>query len=103
MKPLAIVDDDNDELQFDDRGSSDIPAYTYQALPSGNYIRLIELKPGDRGHTLRCDIKPFNLVAFNIPPYDALSYTWGDSKYDRLFVRGNRIFISDGLHKIHSV
>jgi hypothetical protein len=106
-RPLAIVDHDDDALQLEDPpGPSDIPnipAYTYDVLPPGNTFRLLVLKPGDRADTLHCDIQIYSLDAFNIPPYRALSYTWNDSKYDRLITHGEYIPMSHALRKTHAI
>jgi Heterokaryon incompatibility protein (HET) len=52
-------------------------SYIYDALPSTTCVRLIEL---DRRHQPNGEIS-FTLRTFELnraPPYDALSYTWGD-------------------------
>jgi hypothetical protein len=103
-RPIAVVNNDRDEPHFEDvKGSPEIPAYTYQALPRGNHFRLLKLKPGNYEDPLCCDIKTYSLDAFNIPPYRALSYTWGDSKYDRLIIAGRPISMADDILKTHSI
>ncbi|KAH7327547.1 heterokaryon incompatibility protein-domain-containing protein, partial [Rhexocercosporidium sp. MPI-PUGE-AT-0058] len=52
-------------------------AYEYQPLSNDRkQIRLIKLLPGERGDFIRCEILAVRLDA--VPPYEALSYVWGD-------------------------
>jgi hypothetical protein len=108
-KMVAIVDNDDDELQIEESDSFPAhPKYQYTKLPYGHHLRLLELLPGDSQSSLRCRLPIFHLNAYNIPEYQALSYTWCESKYDRLIVAGERVPINSILcqeyasrHPIH--
>lgn len=50
-------------------------AYKYKPLPSPTSIRLLELLPSEDRRVVRCSLKAFELE--DVPPFRALSYTWG--------------------------
>jgi hypothetical protein len=50
--------------------------YRYDPLPSASCIRLLELVPSANRSVVQCSLKPFELQ--NAPPFQALSYTWGN-------------------------
>jgi hypothetical protein len=53
--------------------------YQYSSLHlSGNErrLRILELQPGTRQDDIICTLREYPL--FNVPPYEALSYCWGD-------------------------
>ncbi|KAK3313330.1 heterokaryon incompatibility protein-domain-containing protein [Apodospora peruviana] len=50
--------------------------YKMQPLPNPRYIRLIDLEQGAEADLLSISIQVHELES--APPYDALSYTWGD-------------------------
>ncbi|KAH8898829.1 HET-domain-containing protein [Thozetella sp. PMI_491] len=77
--------------------------YTYEQLPCGDYFRLLVLLPGERGQTLRCSIGHYNLDAWNMPPYKALSYTWGESQYDDLVIAGERVPMDSNLRRQYDI
>jgi hypothetical protein len=55
---------------------SDLPKYEYASLPTKSTIRLLELKAVEKNQLI------YSLVTFDLyneaPPFDALSYTWGN-------------------------
>lgn len=55
--------------------------YQYQPLAKGTQIRLLEIQP------LRVTTRsPFSLQTYDLshlPPYEAISYTWGSSEFDK--------------------
>jgi hypothetical protein len=103
-KPIAIVDNDNDSYLVEKPDSPLAhPKYQYTELPYGDHIRLLELLPGDSQSSLHCRLQIINLNSFYIPKYEALSYTWGDSKYDHLIIAGERISLDSGLHQEYAV
>jgi hypothetical protein len=53
--------------------------FTYEALPSDEYIRIIELLPGGTDDVIRCNLT-VELRHHTQGPYDAISYVWGDAK-----------------------
>jgi hypothetical protein len=48
----------------------------YDSLPAGQFIRLIELHPGNRQSPIVATFKVVELL--EAPAYDAISYVWGD-------------------------
>ena len=48
----------------------------YDSLPAGQFIRLIELYPGNRQSPIVATFKVVELL--EAPAYDAISYVWGD-------------------------
>lgn len=48
--------------------------YVYKKLPPGDYIRLLELEPG-QGDDVSVSLRVVNLK--KCPPYVAISYVWG--------------------------
>ncbi|OTB01999.1 hypothetical protein M426DRAFT_13991 [Hypoxylon sp. CI-4A] len=52
--------------------------YTYRPLASG-CIRVILLHPSeDNTAPLHCELEDINFKTYDFPPYDAISYTWGN-------------------------
>ncbi|KAH7084661.1 heterokaryon incompatibility protein-domain-containing protein [Paraphoma chrysanthemicola] len=58
--------------------------YTHRPLSSRNSIRVLELQPGQPGDTLRGKLIEVRLSEDTI--FDALSYCWGEPKFDRHFI-----------------
>ncbi|KAF8856740.1 hypothetical protein BDZ45DRAFT_789795, partial [Acephala macrosclerotiorum] len=54
--------------------------YTYKFLERLE-IRVLKLFPGQKGHTLECELLHTSLET--APPYSALSYVWGEIKPDQ--------------------
>ena len=102
-RKLAIIDDDLDGLTVEEPCSPAHPRHIYSPLPRGDYFRLLELLPGEPGTTLHGNLAHYDLDAFNVPPYKALSYTWGESKYDRLIVSGHRVPLDSALRKDYDI
>ncbi|KAF9696588.1 hypothetical protein EKO04_005207 [Ascochyta lentis] len=57
---------------------SDTERYEHSPLQDRSSIRLITLLPGNFSTPLRCQIAEFQ--KHSLTPYEALSYTWGDSE-----------------------
>ena len=103
-KPVAVVDEDDEELQVEELGSAPKHApYEYQSLPQGDYFRVLELLPGQGNCSLRGNIAQYSLDAWNRPPYKTLSYTWGESKYDHLVIAGQRVAMDSDLRQRYAV
>ncbi|KAF4470267.1 heterokaryon incompatibility [Fusarium albosuccineum] len=51
-------------------------SFTYTAIPSGRYFRLLKVHPAPSDEPLQCEL--FSAELDNAPPYTALSYVWGD-------------------------
>lgn len=58
-------------------------------------IRLLKIHPERRGDNIACVLNQYDN---NIPPYDALSYCWGDSKSRGLT---KAVYLNDTLVEIH--
>ncbi|TVY38342.1 Heterokaryon incompatibility protein 6,OR allele [Lachnellula subtilissima] len=54
------------------------PRYEYQPLPSQRHVRLLELQKSASDNLISYRLVPYLLD--DLPPYQALSYTWGDDK-----------------------
>lgn len=65
--------------------------YDFQPLRE-NSIRLVQIQPVLRNDHISCNLNQYD---DNIPPYDALSYYWGDPKPTR------KIYLNDTLIDIH--
>ncbi|KAK7923652.1 hypothetical protein PG985_007723 [Apiospora marii] len=66
---------------------------------SSDEFRLLNLLPGDVHKPLCCDLTTSNLT--NPPPYEALSYVWGDGKDTvEIEVAGQRLAITTSLEAI---
>ena len=50
--------------------------FAYDTLPSGPWIRILELRPGYGDACLECTLRP-TLLLHAAEQYDALSYVWG--------------------------
>jgi len=96
-RTVAIVDADDEPLEVErqENPNPDVQPYCYAPLPRGDYFRLLQLLPDAPGSSLRCTLEAYDLDAYVLPPYSALSYTWNASKYDRLVVAGRRVTLDD--------
>lgn len=56
--------------------SSGVDIYKYSTLKERHDIRFVDLAPGFPDDALKCSITTSSLI--DAPPYEALSYTWGD-------------------------
>jgi hypothetical protein len=83
--------------QIVDTFTGEIPAYKYDPLPEGKWIRLLRLQPGSLGDTIVCSLLVSEIK--NAPPYDAISYAWGD-KNDTLdiYCDGRRLKVRVNIH-----
>jgi hypothetical protein len=76
-----------------------LSAYCYQTLPQGRYIRYMVLRPGKEADPLLCGLELCRLE--ELPAYDAISYTWGDSKHtSRVSISGQHVGITANLDKV---
>jgi hypothetical protein len=111
--PVAILEFDNDELVFEDAHSAP-PPYIYDPLPplqgylgwetpalkgGTSHFRLLTIYPGQVVEPLRCKLTTYDIEGKDVPKYQALSYTWGESKYDNLVVEGARLSWDDEARK----
>ncbi|PMD54792.1 HET-domain-containing protein [Hyaloscypha bicolor E] len=71
--------------------------YRYlRLLEPGSDLRLIQILPGDEGEDLGCTIRTYDNL--KTPPYQALSYTWGDPEAKvRITLNGKRSFVTPNL------
>jgi hypothetical protein len=71
--------------------------YVYQDLPSGNFIRLLCMSPGNRGEEIVCSLHVTPLD--ELPPYTALSYCWGKPVFDHIVCcEGKEIKVTKNLY-----
>ncbi|TVY83624.1 Heterokaryon incompatibility protein 6 OR allele [Lachnellula suecica] len=73
------------------------PRHHYQQLPSPRHIRLIEVLENPFGEFPRCHLEP--CLFEEAPPYQALSYTWGDGKaVHTISLDGTCFGVTSNLH-----
>ncbi|KAH8597929.1 heterokaryon incompatibility protein-domain-containing protein, partial [Bisporella sp. PMI_857] len=66
-------------------------------MDTGDYIRLLDLLPGEPEDDIRCDVRVVSLA--DGEPYEALSYVWGDYKDLReINVAGEPISVTRTLY-----
>ncbi|KAE9371102.1 HET-domain-containing protein [Stipitochalara longipes BDJ] len=71
--------------------------FEYPVLPDGQATRLIKLIPGISGDGIECDLAAHHLE--NIPPYEALSYTWGNpEKAHTISMNGHPFGITENVY-----
>ena len=71
--------------------------YTYTALAGGE-IRLARLMPGPYSATVEVLLDHYVLGSADIPEYEALSYTWGDTSIVHpISCNGGRLCVADNL------
>ena len=77
----------------------DYPDYKYEALNAPDQIRLVQLRPTFLGG-IQCEIIQVGL--HDAPPYDAVSYTWGDptKKFHLKLQDGQYLLITSSVHDI---
>lgn len=80
--------------------SASVPtAALYEPLPSQSSIRLITLHPGDFNDPIRCTLEVFELAS--IPPYEAISYVWGDpTPRNRIRCNGRPYLIGNNVNDV---
>jgi hypothetical protein len=72
-------------------------AYSYTRLREPREIRLLKLFPAPPAEPLQGDLLQYPLE--DAPPYQAVSYTWGDPKAIRLiWINGNRLGLTENAH-----
>jgi hypothetical protein len=72
------------------------PAYKYEALPTGKWIRLLRLFPGINNDPIHLELFPTKMET--APPYEAISYCWGDPGHqDKVTCSGKTVYITKSL------
>jgi hypothetical protein len=70
--------------------------YQYTSLPSENYMRVLELHPGQADSIIDCTLHQVELN--NAPKYEAISYAWGDpTKTINVLCNGKLITVTQNL------
>jgi hypothetical protein len=62
----------------------------YYPLPSSTSIRLLRLKPGNPADRIECELSTVELD--EAPPYEAISYVWGDPRTRRRILCNGKKF-----------
>jgi hypothetical protein len=101
-QPIAVVEADDADISIETNHISCDP-YHYDSLCEGNSFRILELLPGRNNPKLECKITTLSFDAAIPPFYRPLSYTWKDSQYDRLYVAGRRIPITDEIRSKYAI
>jgi hypothetical protein len=117
--PYAIIDKDDEELQFEDQKSVlREESYVYKHVARGplasvvlnplelfgpRAFRIMILHPGKGQSRLECSFKICTLDAERLPAYSAISYTWKESKFDQLYVALERIHATDELYSNYAI
>lgn len=74
----------------------------YEALAvdtSKHEIRLVYLQPGFYSGTVQCELARANIDQLPRPKYEALSYEWGSSAFDRPIMLGGRsVLVRENLY-----
>ena len=89
-KPLAVLEYDADKVTVEPDGPAPT-AHVYEPFPGDNWIRLLQLLPGQGASRLECRVSAYDMDDSALPPYRAVSYTWVESKYDNLVIAGQRV------------
>ncbi|CZR65228.1 uncharacterized protein PAC_15128 [Phialocephala subalpina] len=73
------------------------PQFQYPSLdPTTDGIRLLILRPGERGSRIECDLE--SITFGDNPTYDALSYEWGDStQLKPVWLNGSKVLVREHL------
>ena len=82
----------------------DVALIPYAPLGRSNdSVRILELLPGHRSHPIQCKLAPATLSAS--PPYEALSYQWGDAtKLKAIYVDDVKTAVTENLwHALKSL
>ena len=88
-----------EEKAFDASTSESLPIHQYQDLKGNNVIRLLSLKPGKESHQNRLECELEDISLSDDPPFEALSYAWGDCDFSEIIFCGNAaINITRNLH-----
>src|SRR4051794_5729803 len=76
---------------------SDVALIPYTPLERSNdSFRILELLPGRGSHPIQCKLAPASLSAS--PPYEALSYQWGDAtKLKAIYVDDVKTAVTENL------
>lgn len=80
-------------------GTTNTVGYNYNEFPKDGefHVRLLTLSPGPPGSPIRCELMTANLA--NSPPFEALSYVWGDaSVIKQVLLCGKPFSITTNLH-----
>ncbi|GES65443.1 related to het-6-heterokaryon incompatibility protein [Aspergillus terreus] len=99
-QPLAVIENEDEELQFESEDYAARVAYSYSVLPGPRSFRLLVLLPGPPGSPLQCKLETHDLDGPDVADsYTAISYTWNPSIFDQLCVTRRRIPITHGIYK----
>ncbi|KAM0720640.1 hypothetical protein Q7P37_004777 [Cladosporium fusiforme] len=79
-------------------------SHFYSALPSGNWMRLLRVQPGN-GVEVKCELYPADLDAR--PVFSAISYVWGDPSQRQDILLNGHLFsvtqnLANVLHRVRS-
>lgn len=70
--------------------------FEYTTLPSGSYLRIIELQPGPKEDVIKCNLAT-ELRHEATDSYDAISYVWGDGKDAEIICNDKAMRITTNL------
>jgi hypothetical protein len=71
--------------------------YHYEPLVHEEDIRVLVLQPGRGNESLQCHLKHVSLA--KPPPYEALSYVWGDAtRKDQIHCDNGTLAVTTNLH-----
>jgi hypothetical protein len=74
-------------------------SYTYEALPEGDTIRLLELYPGVENDSLQSRLHVVHITT--APAYEAISYVWGNStRVETITCAGEELGITRNLSDV---
>jgi hypothetical protein len=70
--------------------------YQYEELPTGKWMRLLKLLPGNSDDQIHLEL--FTAELKSAPPYEAISYCWGDpDDQERILCCGQAMYITKSL------
>jgi hypothetical protein len=73
--------------------------YIYEPLTSPTSIRILELQPGSKDDPIQCQLRIVTMEV--VPPYEAMSYTWGSPDDKReIFCGGMKVKIPTNLRDV---
>jgi hypothetical protein len=73
------------------------PEYHYDALPDGQFIRILTLYPGTLDDPLEGNVESFNIDSLD--KYESLSYVWGKpERCHEIVCAGQRLRLTASLH-----
>ncbi|PMD57286.1 HET-domain-containing protein [Hyaloscypha bicolor E] len=79
------------------KSHSQMPTYQYEELPTGKWIRLMKLLPGNSDDQIHLEL--FTAELESAPPYEAISYCWGDpNDQEEILCCGRSMYITRSLY-----